>query len=32
MASAVRSFATRTGDIGRVPGGMAERYWVTVPA
>ena len=32
MASAVRAYAARTGDIGRVPGGLAERYWVTTPA
>ncbi len=30
MAEAVRQFATRVGDIGSVPGGKAERYWVTV--
>jgi hypothetical protein len=32
MASAVRAYAARTADIGRVPGGQAERYWVTTPA
>jgi LmbE family N-acetylglucosaminyl deacetylase len=32
MADAVRGYAARTGDIGRVPGGLAERYWVTTPA
>ena len=32
MASAVRAYAARTGDIGRVPGSLAERYWVTTPA
>ena len=32
MAEAVRQFARRVGDIGSVPGGMAERYWVTTPA
>ena len=31
MADAVRGYAARTGDIGRVPGGLAERYWVTTP-
>ncbi len=29
---AVRGYAARTGDIGKVPGGLAERYWVTTPA
>ncbi|MEI7742396.1 MAG: PIG-L family deacetylase [Chloroflexota bacterium] len=29
MADAVRGFAARTGANGRVPGGLAERYWVT---
>ena len=32
MADAVRGYAARTGDIGKVPGGLAERYWVTTPA
>ena len=32
MAQAVRGYATRTADIGKVPGAMAERYWVTTPA
>lgn len=32
MADAVRGYAVRTADIGRVPGGLAERYWVTTPA
>jgi len=32
MADAVRGYAARTGDIGRVPGGLAERYWVTTSA
>ncbi len=32
MANAVRGYATRTADLGRVPGGAAERYWVTTPA
>ena len=32
MAAAVRGYAARTADIGRVPGGLAERYWVTTPA
>lgn len=32
MAGAVRGYAARTADIGRVPGGLAERYWVTTPA
>jgi LmbE family N-acetylglucosaminyl deacetylase len=32
MAAAVRAYAARTADIGRVPGGVAERYWVTTPA
>lgn len=32
MADAVRSFAARTGENGAVPGGLAERYWVTTPA
>jgi hypothetical protein len=32
MADAVRGYAARTGAIGKVPGGLAERYWVTTPA
>jgi LmbE family N-acetylglucosaminyl deacetylase len=32
MAGAVRGYAARVGDIGRVPGGLAERYWVTTPS
>jgi LmbE family N-acetylglucosaminyl deacetylase len=32
MAEAVRGYAARTADIGRVPGGLAERYWVTTRA
>jgi LmbE family N-acetylglucosaminyl deacetylase len=32
MADAVRSYAARVADIGRVNGGAAERYWVTTPA
>jgi LmbE family N-acetylglucosaminyl deacetylase len=32
MGSAVRSHATRIADLGRVPNGLAERYWVTTPA
>jgi LmbE family N-acetylglucosaminyl deacetylase len=32
MATAVRSHATRIADLGRVPNGAAERYWVTTPA
>src|SRR3954451_11248217 len=32
MANAVRSQATRVADLGRVPNGLAERYWVTTPA
>jgi LmbE family N-acetylglucosaminyl deacetylase len=32
MAAAVRGYAARTAEIGRVPGGLAERYWVTTPA
>ena len=32
MAEAVRGHAARTGAAGRVPGGLAERYWVTTPA
>ena len=32
MGDAVRGYAARTGDIGKVPGGLAERYWVTTPA
>ncbi len=32
MATAVRGFASRVADLGRVPGGAAERYWVTTPA
>lgn len=32
MADAVRGFAARTGDNGAVPGGLAERYWVTTRA
>ena len=31
-AAAVRGFAARVADIGSVPGGAAERYWVTTPA
>ena len=29
MADAVRGFAAKVADLGRVPGGAAERYWVT---
>lgn len=29
MAGAVRTFGARVADIGAVPGGAAERYWVT---
>jgi LmbE family N-acetylglucosaminyl deacetylase len=29
MADAVRTYAARVADIGSVPGGAAERYWVT---
>jgi LmbE family N-acetylglucosaminyl deacetylase len=29
MADAVRGFGARVADLGRVPGGAAERYWVT---
>jgi hypothetical protein len=29
MADAVRGFAARVADLGRVQGGAAERYWVT---
>ncbi len=32
MADAVRSFAARVADTGAVPGGAAERYWVTTRA
>jgi len=32
MAAAVRAYAARTADNGRVPGGLAERYWVTTRA
>jgi LmbE family N-acetylglucosaminyl deacetylase len=32
MSAAVRGYAARVADIGRVPGGLAERYWVTTPA
>src|SRR4029079_14813640 len=32
MGSAVRSHAIRIADLGRVPNGLAERYWVTTPA
>jgi LmbE family N-acetylglucosaminyl deacetylase len=32
MAQAVRGYAARTAEIGKVPGGLAERYWVTTPA
>jgi LmbE family N-acetylglucosaminyl deacetylase len=32
MADAVRGFAAKVADLGRVPGGAAERYWVTTPA
>jgi LmbE family N-acetylglucosaminyl deacetylase len=29
MADGVRGFAAKVADLGRVPGGAAERYWVT---
>ena len=29
MADAVRGFGRKVGDLGRVQGGAAERYWVT---
>ena len=29
MADAVRGFGAKVADLGRVPGGAAERYWVT---
>ena len=32
MAEAVRGYAARVADLGRVPNGAAERYWVTTPA
>ncbi len=32
MANAVRGYAARVADLGRVGGGAAERYWVTTPA
>ena len=32
MAEAVRGHAARVGTDGRVPGRLAERYWVTTPA
>ena len=32
MAAAVRAYAARMADMGRVPGGLAERYWVTTQA
>ena len=32
MAQAVRGYAARTAEIGKMPGGLAERYWVTTPA
>jgi LmbE family N-acetylglucosaminyl deacetylase len=32
MADAVRGFGRQVADLGRVPGGAAERYWVTTPA
>jgi LmbE family N-acetylglucosaminyl deacetylase len=32
MADAVRGYAARVADIGQVPNGAAERYWVTTPA
>ena len=32
MADAVRGHAAQVGAAGRVPGGLAERYWVTTPA
>jgi LmbE family N-acetylglucosaminyl deacetylase len=32
MAGAVRAYAARVADLGRVGGGAAERYWVTTPA
>jgi LmbE family N-acetylglucosaminyl deacetylase len=32
MAQAVRGYAARTAEIGNVPGGLAERYWVTTTA
>jgi LmbE family N-acetylglucosaminyl deacetylase len=32
MGAAVRGYAARVADLGRVRGGLAERYWVTTPA
>ncbi len=32
MAEAVRAYAARVADLGGVPNGAAERYWVTTPA
>jgi LmbE family N-acetylglucosaminyl deacetylase len=32
MAAAVRAYAARMADMGQVPGGLAERYWVTTQA
>ncbi len=32
MAEAVRTYAARVAEIGSVPNGAAERYWVTTPA
>jgi LmbE family N-acetylglucosaminyl deacetylase len=32
MADATRAFAARVAEIGSVPGGAAERYWVTTQA
>ena len=32
MADAVRQYAKKVGQIGSVPGGIAERYWVTTRA
>ena len=32
MANAVRGFAAQTADLGRVPNGASERYWVTTLA
>jgi LmbE family N-acetylglucosaminyl deacetylase len=32
LGDAVRAYAAKVADLGSVPGGAAERYWVTTPA
>jgi hypothetical protein len=32
LGDAVRGYAAKVADLGSVPGGAAERYWVTTPA